>query len=185
MTSSMYWINSLFRKDRELLVVIYGKVHNYLSMYGSILLAHTVTKHTQTTHIIIIIIIHRITIFNFLTAQQAHCAGKPGIPCHTKHYKLNYVVWYAKFIPRHTWCIKHKNCEHTLFAYFIFTSVWLFSFKGHMYKFSFWFFSFEIASYAPIPWIFLFFVVLFKLAYDTHFFNFLPRFLYQFFTILD
>ena len=89
-------------------------------MYGSILLAHTVTKHTQTTHIIIIIIIHRITIFNFLTAQQAHCAGKPGIPCHTKHYKLNYVVWYAKFIPRHTWCIKHKNHKHTLCIFYIY-----------------------------------------------------------------
>ena len=33
-------------------------------------------------------------------------------PPSIRHYKLNYAVIYAKFILRHTSCIRHKNCKH-------------------------------------------------------------------------
>ena len=31
------------------------------------------------------------------------------------HWDLELAAHYAKFIPRHTWCIKHKSCKHTFF----------------------------------------------------------------------
>ena len=31
------------------------------------------------------------------------------------HWDLELAARYAKFIPRHTWCIKHKSHKHTFF----------------------------------------------------------------------
>ena len=96
-----------------------------------------------------------------------------------KHWKSNYAVWYAKFIPRHTWCIKDKNHKHTLCI----NSFYLRTFSKKK-KSSFWgpsasFFArgickksspfFEMLSYAPILWIFHSLLFFFQLACSLFF----------------
>ena len=117
-----------------------------------------------------------------LAAKSTRCWGL--------HWKLDYAARYAKFILRHTWCIKQKNRKHTLcinsFYLRTFSKKTRSSFFGLSGSFfargickSFLFGSpfFEIASYAPILWIFLSSLFFLKLACSL-FKKFLPRFLY-------
>ena len=82
------------------------------------------------------------------------------------HWDLELAARYAKFIPRHNWCIKHKTRKHTFFINLFY--LWpfskkkrnslfrvrlpLFFIRGICKKSSAFF---EMLSYAPILWIFL------------------------------